>query len=76
MGKQNVKARYARKLVTLGVKVRKCRVKNGFSQEKLADTAGISINSVNTIESGKLNPSAATLYAIADALGVEARDFL
>lgn len=74
MGKHEVKVRYAKKLKAFGANLKKLREKKGFTQEDLAYQAGISFNSVNTLENGKLNPTVATVFAIADALGVSFKE--
>lgn len=45
-----------------------------MSQAKLAEAIGKSVQTVNTIESGKSWPDHATIHAIAKALGVEETD--
>ena len=55
----------------LSKKIRELRVKNGFSQEKLARLANISYNTIVKIESGESkNPTFQTMAGIAKALGV------
>ena len=42
----------------------------GLSQEELAHRAGLSMRYVSLLESRKHQPSLATLYALADSLGM------
>lgn len=61
--------------MNFGKNVCKIRVLKGYTQEQLADEANISQVQVARIESGKLNTSISTVYALAKALGVEEGDF-
>ena len=54
--------------------VRRLRVKQQLSQEKLAADARIAKNYVSLLELGKLNPSIAVLQRVATALGCDIRD--
>ncbi len=55
----------------LGIKIKLLRIKQNFSQEKLADLAGLNKNSIGLIERGKSNPTTQTLKKIAIAFGIE-----
>lgn len=57
-------------LKALGKRVRELRKERGYSQEKLAEYAGIHENHVRRIEGGTANPSYLVLVKIAKALGV------
>lgn len=57
-------------------RVRELRHAKGWSQEELADEAGLHRTYVSSVERGKRNISLANIHAIADALGVEAKDLL
>ncbi len=59
----------------VGAEVKRLRQAKGWTQEQLAVYAGSSQPTVNLLEAGKRNPSAATLAKIAGALGVEVGDF-
>jgi DNA-binding XRE family transcriptional regulator len=66
-----VKKRYEKKLINFGKNVRSIREKKGMTQEDLAHNAGISFTTVNNLENGHLNPTLATIYAIAESLKVQ-----
>jgi y4mF family transcriptional regulator len=74
VGKHQVKARNLKKLKALGNHIRALRNKKGLTQEQLADLAGVSENTIVTLESGKLNTTVATCFDIAKALGISERD--
>lgn len=70
-------ARTIRDLIyQLGRRMRARRQAKGFSQEHVAHEAGISSRHYYLIETGAGNPTAATLYSIARALGVNLRDLV
>lgn len=58
----------------VGREIRRLREEKQWSQAKLAGEAHMGVSSVSQIETGVRNPSAATLWKIAEALGVEAAD--
>jgi transcriptional regulator with XRE-family HTH domain len=58
----------------VGEEVKRLRQAKGWTQEQLAVYAGSSQPTVNLLEAGKRNPSAATLEKLARALGVEVVD--
>jgi|SRR5208282_100862 len=60
---------------TVGDRIRLCRQKLGFKQERLANDAGMSKGFLSEVETGNRNPSAEYLLRIANALGVSL-DFL
>lgn len=47
-----------------------------FSQERLSERAGLSVNFVNTLERGYANSSVDQIEALAVALGVDGRDLI
>src|SRR5688500_274887 len=56
-------------LPKIGARIKQERLKRGFTQEALAQRAGVSQNTVGYIERGMIdNPGVSTLRAIADAL--------
>jgi transcriptional regulator with XRE-family HTH domain len=61
-------------LQALGERVRDCRHDRGLTQQELADKVDLSVAYVSLIERGGRNPPITTVYALARALGVGARD--
>jgi transcriptional regulator with XRE-family HTH domain len=53
----------------IGMSLREARISRGYSQEEVADLAGLSQAAVSYIEAGKRGPGLGTL-AIAEVLGV------
>jgi transcriptional regulator with XRE-family HTH domain len=51
-------------------KIRALREEKGFSQERLADLAGLHRNFIGLIERGQRNPTFLTLVAISSKLGL------
>jgi putative transcriptional regulator len=60
--------------MSVGEEVKRLRQGKGWTQEQLAVYAGSSQPTVNLLEAGKRNPSAATLEKVARALEVEVVD--
>lgn len=54
--------------------VYKLRSAKGYSQEELADRAGIARTQITRMEAGTLNPTLSTLQKMASALDCEVRD--
>jgi putative transcriptional regulator len=50
-------------------RIRVLRAERGWSQAELAALAGVSRNSINSIENGRFDPSLSLAFAIADAFG-------
>jgi transcriptional regulator with XRE-family HTH domain len=59
------------RLKSLAANIRSLRERRGWTQEQLAETAGLAARYVQTLESPNANPRAVVLLAIADALGVD-----
>ena len=57
--------------VILAQNVRRIRRETGFSQEDLADRAGLHRTYISSIERGERNISLEKLFLLADALGVD-----
>jgi transcriptional regulator with XRE-family HTH domain len=55
---------------TLGVRLRESRTDQGFSLREMARRLDVSPSLVSQIETGKIQPSVRTLYAIVSQLGV------
>jgi transcriptional regulator with XRE-family HTH domain len=66
---------YGGQMTEVGKEIKRMREGKGWSQAELAVYAGSSQPTVNQIESGKRNPSTATLVKLARALDVEVADF-
>ena len=60
----------------LGEAIRSTRKGVGFSQEKLAEKAGLSTVFISRIERGVESPSVDNLFKIAKALGVRVADLV
>ncbi|MFP5387719.1 MAG: helix-turn-helix domain-containing protein [Thermoleophilia bacterium] len=54
----------------LGEAVRELREKQGITQERLAQDAGVTTGTVSLVERGRSNPAWGTVKAIAEGLGV------
>ncbi|GJF01698.1 helix-turn-helix domain-containing protein [Pseudonocardia sp. D17] len=57
-----------------GARVRALRETRGFSQETLAECAGIHRTYVGSVERGERNVALDNIHALADALGVSVRE--
>ena len=62
--------------IHLGVAVRKYRLERGFSQERLAQLAGIHRNYAGAVERGERNVAIVNLVRIARALGISVSKLL
>ena len=71
-----VKKRYEKKLTAFGKRLKTVREKKSMTQEYVAFNAGISFTTVNNIENGHLNPTLATIFAIADSLKVPVKELM
>jgi transcriptional regulator with XRE-family HTH domain len=60
----------------VGSRVREARERKGWSQEHLADEAGVDRSYMSGIERGTRNPSVVKLAQIARALGTPLRDLV
>lgn len=61
--------------ITLGKKIAIIRKAKGFTQTRLAEIAGFDRMTIALIETGKKNPSMATIYQLSLALSVEPSEF-
>lgn len=55
---------------SLGARLREVRTKRGLSLRSVAQSLGVSASLISQVEIGKTQPSVATLYALANHLGV------
>lgn len=60
----------------LSERIRQRRMQKGYSQEYLADSAQLSIRTLQRIEAGQTEPRGHTLIALADALDVAIEDLM
>lgn len=60
----------------LAANLRRIRVATGFSQEALADRAGLHRTYISSIERGRRNVSLENIFILAEALGVDPGDLL
>jgi transcriptional regulator with XRE-family HTH domain len=68
------KGDFLRRLVSLNI--RRLRAASGFSQEELAEKAGISVPYLGALERGEKWPSPDTFAGLACGLGVEPFDLM
>lgn len=54
----------------IGANVYRARLRNGWTQEKLAEAADLDLRFLQRVERGKTNLSVVVVVALADALGV------
>jgi transcriptional regulator with XRE-family HTH domain len=66
----------AQRRAALATRVRSARQQAEATQEAVAQRSGIGTEHIQRIERGVANPTLATMYAIADALEVDARELL
>ena len=58
-------------IIRFGDNLRKIRIEKGFTQEKLAFNAEITLSQVGRIERGKINTTISTAYLLAKVLEVD-----
>lgn len=61
---------------SVGDRVRELRNQRGWYQQELANRAGVSMQTVSNLETGRYSPQLGKLSKIADALGVPLADLL
>ena len=64
------------RLSAVGARVREIRQEQGLSQEELAEAAELHRTYVGSVERGERNVSVLNVWALADALGVDAAELL
>ncbi len=60
----------------LGENLKVFRIKKNITQTELAKTLGVDKSFISNIESGKTNPTLATITSLAQALGVSTNELL
>ncbi len=60
----------------LGENLKTLRTKKNITQTELAKTLGVDKSFISNIESGKTNPTLATITGLAQALGVSTNELL
>ena len=65
-----------REAVLFGRRIRELRMKQGMTQEKLAECAGIDLSQLSRMENGHGNPKFETLERIAGALKERSHELL
>jgi transcriptional regulator with XRE-family HTH domain len=60
----------------VGEKIRVCRLKEGLTQEKLAEKADLHHNFIGEVERGNMDISLGSLIKIATALNLKVRDLV
>jgi len=65
-----------RRRVAFGLRLRELRLERGLSQEALAHTADLHRTYVGSVERGERNISIDNIYALADALDVQAAQLI
>ena len=63
-------------LKQFGDRIRARRIHQGLTQAELAEGAGVDRKTISRIENSRFSPSLINIYAIADALDIEARDLI
>jgi transcriptional regulator with XRE-family HTH domain len=61
---------------TTGKKIFDLRIRRGWTQEDLADNAGVTVRTIQRIETGATQPRLYTLKALASVLGTEVESLL
>lgn len=67
--------RQIERIPAIGPKIRAVRQQRGLSLRRLASLAGISASLLSDVERGNVNPSVASLFSLATALGIPAHTF-
>ena len=60
----------------IGEQLKRLRLRNALTQRQLAEQAGLTLRSVNQLETNKTEPRPTTLRKLADALGATPADLL
>ena len=68
--------KYTRQLEAFGKNLRRFRKECGLTQQALADDCELDRGTIARFETGKLYPSFQTLFALAEALEIEAKELI
>lgn len=63
-------------LICIGEQVKKLRKRNDYSQEKLAELAGVSVMTISRIETGSTAMNVQMLMKLSEILGVPVTEIL
>ena len=63
-----------KKIVNVGLRIRKLRLKTGLTQGQLAFECGIELSQISRIERGVINTSITTVYKIAEVLEISVKE--
>lgn len=63
-------------LKSVGLRIRKLREKEGYSQQEFADLCDMELSQINRIELGKVNTSISVLFKLAEILKIPASKLL
>lgn len=61
---------------SIGLKIRRARLRASMSQERLAERAGLASGYISQIETGRKTPSAKAISRISEALRIDMAQFL
>lgn len=67
---------YTKDLIKLGEKIRTLRDSKGYSQEALANKAGLHRNFISSLELAQKNPTYTTLIKLARALEITVQELI
>lgn len=60
----------------IGERIRELRIREGISQQELADRCNFEKSNMSRIEAGRTNPTLKSLYRISVALGIPLRELV
>lgn len=63
-------------LMKIGKRIKELRIAKGISQQELAAEIEYEKSNMSRLESGRVNPKIATLYKVAQALGISVSDIV
>lgn len=63
-------------LLKIGARIRDLRTEKGITQQEFAAKLDLEKSNMSRLESGRINPRAATLYKVAQALDISLSELL